>query len=67
MMQVFVNGAAHKVPNDSNLADLLERLQVMPTACATAVNGVFVARSARSATVLHDQDQIMTFEPITGG
>ena len=38
-----------------------------PESLATAVNGQFVARTQRAATVLCDGDAILTFQPITGG
>ena len=34
---------------------------------ATAVNGEFVARDARAAYQLKEGDEVMTFQPITGG
>jgi sulfur carrier protein len=38
-----------------------------PESLATAVNGQFVPRTLRAATVLHMGDAILTFQPITGG
>ncbi len=34
---------------------------------ATAVNGEFVARTARADHALHDGDTVLCFSPITGG
>lgn len=66
-MQVFVNGTGHDCPEGSTLAELLAQLGLTPASCATAVNGQFVARQSRQDHVLSTNDQVMTFEPITGG
>lgn len=66
-MQVFINGKPAQVADGSTLADLLIALALDPNACATAVNGTFVARDAREGFALKENDQVMTFEPITGG
>lgn len=67
MMQVFINGSSYELPAACTLADCLALIPIEATACATAVNGVFVARDARHQKVLQEQDHVMTFEPITGG
>lgn len=66
-MQVFINGKPTPIAQGATLADLLAQFALDPKACATAVNGTFVARDARAAIALKDNDQVMTFEPITGG
>lgn len=66
-MRVFVNGSEQTVADGITLAQLLETLGLSATSCATAVNGAFVARGDRANRTLCDQDQVMTFEPITGG
>ncbi len=66
-MQVFLNGTATPCESGCTLAQLLDRCNIAATQCATAINGVFVARDQRALTVLNDNDQVMTFEPITGG
>ncbi|RUS65925.1 hypothetical protein CUZ56_02525 [Saezia sanguinis] len=38
-----------------------------PASLATAVNGEFVARDVRAAYQLKEGDEVMTFQPITGG
>ncbi|MGC4062726.1 MAG: MoaD/ThiS family protein [Aquabacterium sp.] len=38
-----------------------------PACVATAVNGQFVARGARTGFVLDEGDTVMCFSPITGG
>jgi sulfur carrier protein len=66
-MHVFINGAATPCESGCTLAQLLDRLHIAADQCATAVNGTFVARDQRGDTVLNNNDQVMTFEPITGG
>ena len=51
----------------ANLAALIEQLDELPQALATAVNGEFVARAARASCALSEGDAIYTFQPITGG
>ncbi len=66
-MKIFVNGQAVECAEGVSLAALLVQLGRDPSSCATAVNGVFVARAQRGETRLCNGDQVMTFEPITGG
>ena len=66
-MQVLINGKSIDIAQGSDLATVLSELGIQPEQCATAVNGEFVARSLRSERILHPNDQVMTFEPITGG
>ncbi len=59
------------LPAGSTLADavtaLLAGRDVQADQVATAVNGDFVARSARNAHALKDGDSVLCFSPITGG
>jgi sulfur carrier protein len=64
---ITVNGQPREVAEGSSLADLVTQLVDSPQALATAVNGDFVARDARSARTLQAGDQVFTFQPITGG
>jgi sulfur carrier protein len=65
-IHITLNGQALQT-EAANLAALIEQLGQQPQALATAVNGEFVARAARSARQLADGDAIYTFQPITGG
>ncbi|MEY4764802.1 MAG: hypothetical protein RI907_1475 [Pseudomonadota bacterium] len=60
-----------KLPAGSTLADavtaLLAGRDVQADQVATAVNGDFVARSARATHALRDGDSVLCFSPITGG
>ena len=51
----------------SSLADLLVELEHEEKAVSTAVNGQFVPRSQRSATVLQNGDMVLVFQAIVGG
>jgi len=66
-MQVLINGKLIDIAQGSDLATVLSELGIQPEQCATAVNGEFVARPLQSEKILHPNDQVMTFEPITGG
>ncbi len=67
MIQITVNGEPRDLPEASTLADLVAAIADSPQALATAVNGEFVARDARSACLLREGDAVFTFQPITGG
>ncbi|NBW00191.1 MAG: sulfur carrier protein ThiS [Betaproteobacteria bacterium] len=66
-MQIFVNGESMEIEDGSSLASVIALLKLAPEQCATAVNSEFVARGERALRRLQANDQIMTFEPITGG
>ena len=51
----------------STLAQLLEELGHAEQDVSTAVNGQFVARSARAGLTLLAQDQVLVFQAIVGG
>ena len=63
---VLVNGEPAST-TAHNLHDWVRAQGATPESLATAVNGQFVARTQRAATVLCDGDAILTFQPITGG
>lgn len=54
-------------PAGLTLAALLSTQAMDPERVATAVNGEFVPRSRRAATVLQPGDTVLTFEAIVGG
>jgi sulfur carrier protein len=64
---VTLNGEARAIEAGATLADLIAAIAEQPQALATAVNGEFVPRDARSQVPLRDGDAIFTFQPITGG
>lgn len=68
---VTVNGQAHQVPANTTLAQLLQGMRpdtdLASSPLASAVNGKHIARTQREACVLNANDDITTFEPISGG
>jgi sulfur carrier protein len=67
MIAITLNGEPRRLPLGQTLADLIAQLDAPPQALATAVNGEFVARDARSRCELRDGDAVFTLQPITGG
>jgi sulfur carrier protein len=62
----------HKaLPAGSSLADAVDLILATQSKAAeqvaTAVNGQFVPRGARTAHILQDGDTVLCFSPITGG
>ena len=55
------------VPAGSNLAELVAALGHAHDAVATALNGDFVRRDLRAATLLADGDRVAVVKPIVGG
>lgn len=66
-MKIFLNGQPIEVQDQATLADVIAAQGLTDTACATAVNGEFVPRTSRATRRLLPNEQVMTFEPITGG
>lgn len=66
-IHVRLDDRALTLPAGATLADLLVQEQREAGAVATALNGGFVPRGARSATALSDGDQVLFFQPIVGG
>ncbi len=65
-MKIVLNGAATEVTAD-RLDALLDELGYSGKVVATAVNGDFVAREARSVTALVDGDHLEVVAPLQGG
>lgn len=72
-ISISVNGLERIINQGTTLAALVEQLQTEArqepdsTTVATAVNEIFVSRSAREAYTLQANDSVFTFSPITGG
>ena len=58
---------ARAVPAGSTLAELVAALGHAHDAVATALNGDFVRRDLRAATLLADGDRVAVVKPIVGG
>ncbi|MCV2369800.1 sulfur carrier protein ThiS [Roseateles oligotrophus] len=66
-INVSLDGQLQRIPAATPLEHLLTQLSLAPESVATALNGQFVARSARAAALLKDGDQVLLFKPIVGG
>jgi sulfur carrier protein len=67
MIQVTVNGAAHRPEQAVNLSALLERLQMAGKKVAVEKNGEIVPRSRHGETVVHDGDRLEIVVAVGGG
>lgn len=67
LIAITVNGEARQIAPGTSVADVTATLGSAPAGFATAVNGEFIARSARAGRVLHAGDALFVFQPITGG
>lgn len=65
-MNITVNAKPHEVSADTLDAALIE-LGFAGAAIATAVNGAFVSRDSRAATMLRPGDRIEVLSPMQGG
>ena len=65
-MRIFLNDDAHDV-DAATLAAALDSLGFSGRKIATALNGRFVAATARPATKLTDGDRIEVVAPMQGG
>jgi sulfur carrier protein len=63
---ITVNGQRTETPART-LAELVARCGFAETQVATALNGDFVARAARGATLLSEGDQVEIVAPRQGG
>lgn len=64
---ITVNGQPWSWHATLTVASLLEDQGFHANAVATALNGHFVARQARDATMLKPGDQLTVFQAIVGG
>lgn len=65
-MKIIVNGDVRDVAAET-LDNIMEELGYRGSVVATAVNGWFIAASARAAMVLCDGDRIEVVAPMQGG
>lgn len=65
-MKIVLNGESREVAG-TTVAAVLEEAGFPASSVATAVNGNFVAREARSATDLSEGDQLEVLAPMQGG
>lgn len=67
MIQVTVNGAAHRFDEALDVAALIERLALAGKKIAVERNGEIVPKSAHSATRLADGDRLEIVVAVGGG
>lgn len=66
-MNVFVNDVPVSLGEGSTLSDALTAKGIQPGGIATAVNGVVVPASNRSAHILSEGDKIVIIKAFYGG
>jgi sulfur carrier protein len=67
MIQVTVNGAAHRLEKPLQISGLLEKLALAGKKIAVERNGEIVPRSAHASTVLADGDRLEIVVAVGGG
>lgn len=67
MIQVTVNGAAHRFEQAVNLRELLEKLAMAGKKVAVERNGEIVPKSAHADTLVTDGDQLEIVVAVGGG
>jgi sulfur carrier protein len=67
MIQVMVNGKAHRFERPVEVAALLSTLNLVGKKVAVERNGEIVPRSAHASTVLADGDQLEIVVAVGGG
>ena len=67
MIQVIVNGAAHRLEHALDLAALLARLELQGKRIAVERNGEIVPKSALGSTVVADGDRLEIVVAVGGG
>lgn len=67
MIQVTVNGTAHRFDGTVDVAGLLERLELAGRKVAVERNGEIVPRSQHPDTVLADGDKLEIVVAVGGG
>ena len=66
-MQITVNGQATDVPEGTTVAQLLERLGVVPERVVVEMNLAIVKRERRAAAVLQSEDVVEIVQFVGGG
>ena len=67
MINIVVNGAAHRLEQPLPVADLLRRLELSGRKIAVEQNGAIVPRSAHASTVVNDGDRLEIVVAVGGG
>jgi len=67
MVQIELNGAAHSLPDDADVAAAVARLTESRRGIAVALNGSVVPRAQWDATRLHAGDRVEVLSASQGG
>ena len=67
MIQVIVNGAAHRLEQPLDLAALLARLALQGRRIAVERNGEIVPKSVHASTLVADGDRLEIVAAVGGG
>jgi sulfur carrier protein len=67
VIQVTVNGAAHRLDQPLQISGLLEKLELAGKKVAVERNGEIVPKSAHASTVLADGDRLEIVVAVGGG
>jgi len=67
MINIVVNGAAHRLEQPLPVADLLRRLELSGKKIAVEQNGEIVPKSAHGSTVVNDGDRLEIVVAVGGG
>lgn len=67
MSEFSLNGQARPWREGLSVAALLAEQGRAPDAVATALNGSFLPRARREATLIQPGDELTLIQPITGG
>lgn len=66
-MQIIVNGASQEIPQDFNLIQLLQRLEITPDRIAVEINLTVINRADYDTYSLKEGDRIEIISFIGGG
>ena len=67
MIEVTVNGAAHRLERALDISALLQKLELAGKKIAVERNGEIVPRSAHAGTLLADGDKLEIVVAVGGG
>ncbi|MEW8507446.1 MAG: sulfur carrier protein ThiS [Candidatus Thiodiazotropha sp.] len=66
-MQIYLNGEEKQIPDASNMARLIELLELGGQRIAVEVNEELVPRSSFDRHQLHDRDRVEIIQAVGGG
>ena len=67
MIQVIVNGAAHRFERPLEISELLRKLELAGKKIAVERNGEIVPKSAHAITIVADGDRLEVVVAVGGG